>query len=150
MKIKNGVFFGISLLLILPLAYFLFDRVKFLTSAQQTYGVVQQLRAENDRCGRKRSRHNCTKFRAMLSYDVQGRQYQIEVSAGSTRGHNQPVSYADYGVGQTEVVAFDPRQPSHAYRNKLWDIWGAPIATFLIQIATFVASINERRKDKRF
>ena len=150
MTIRNGFFFVISVVLLLPLGYFVVDRVQFVSSAQRVHGVVDHVTARNERCGRKRSRHNCTKFRALLTYEVQSRQYQIEVSAGSSRGHNQPTSYADYRIGQLERVAFDPSQPSRAYRDKLWDIWGAPIATFLFQVAAFVAGISERRKDKRF
>ena len=150
MTIKNGFFFVVSVVLLLPLGYFIVDRIQFVSTSQQTSGVVEQLTGKSDRCGRKRSRHDCTKFRATLRYEVQGTQYRIDVSAGSARGHDQPISYADYRVGQTEIVAFDPSQPTRAYRNKLWDIWGVPIATFFFQIASFVAGISERRKDKRF
>lgn len=150
MKIKNSAYLGVSLLLILPLGYFLHDRLEFVRAAQQTEGTVEQVTSENSSCGRKRSRHACTKYEATLRYQVQGSQYRISVSAGRSRGHNQPISHANYAVGGREIVAYDPRRPGRAYRDKLWDIWGAPLITFLVQIGAFVASFTERQKNNRY
>jgi len=146
MKVQSRFLFGFSLLLFLPLAYFLYDRVEFVRTAAHTSGVVERVTGTNDRCGRKRSRHNCTRFRALVRYDVQARPYFIDVSAGTARGPNQPISRSMYSIGSRERVAYDPRRPSRAYRDKVWDIWGAPLITFFIQIGTFVASFSEQRK----
>jgi hypothetical protein len=146
MKVQSSFMFGVSLLLFLPLAYFLYDRFEFVRTAEHTIGVVERVIGENDRCGRKRRRHNCTVFTAVLRYEVKARPYSIEVSAGKARGHNQPISRSLYSKGSRERVAYDPRQPTRAYRDKLWDIWGAPLITFFIQIGTFVSSFTENRK----
>lgn len=150
MKIQSRLLFGISLLLVLPLGYFVFDRIEFVRTAQHTSGIIEHVTGTNDRCGRKRSRHDCTMFRATLRYDVQGSQYRINVSAGNARGHDQPVSRSNYTIGAQEFVAYDPRRPSRAYRDKLWDVWGAPLVALFIQIGTFVASFAEQRRERPF
>jgi hypothetical protein len=146
MKIKSGFLFGLSLLLTLPLGYFLYDRIEFVRTAQRINATVEDIWASNDRCGRKRARYACTKYQARLRYEVQGGQYRLSVSAGQSRGHNQPISRAEYRIGGTDVVAYDPRKPSRGYRDRTWDIWGAPVVTFFIQIAAFVGSFSEQRK----
>ena len=150
MKIRNGFFFGLSLLLILPLGYFLYDRMEFVRTARETSGTVEQVTSENTSCGRKRTRHACTKYRATLRYDVQGTQYRITVPAGRSRGHNQPISHAQYAVGGRDVVVYDPRRPGRAYRDRVWDIWGAPLITFFVQIGSFLAGFTERQKERRY
>lgn len=149
MKVKNGFFFGLSLLLLLPLGYFIYDRIEFVRTARKTSAIVEQVTGRNDSCGRKRARYACTKFQATLRYEVRGNQYRITAPAGSTRGLDQPASRASYRIGGAEVVAYDPRKPSRGYRDMLWDIWGAPLVTFFVQFGTFVASFSDRRDHKR-
>jgi len=149
MKVKSWLLFGIGVLLVVPLAYFVYDRVQFVLTAQSVTAVVDRVTSENDRCGRRRSRHNCTKYRATLSYEVQARRHHISVSAGTQRGHNQPISRANYRSGDRVSVKYDPARPARAYRNTFWDIWGAPIFTFFAQIAVFVASFAEQRRRDR-
>jgi hypothetical protein len=150
MKINSSFYLGFGVLLIVPLGYFLYDRTEFVSTARQTSGVVEQVTRQNTSCGRKRSRHACTKYEATLRYEVQGAQYRISVPAGSSRGHNQPISHASYAIGAREVVAYDPRRPHRAYRNKLWDIWGAPLMTFFVQIGAFIAGFNDREKKRGY
>lgn len=145
MKVKNQFVFVVALLLTVPLAYFLVERTAFVLKAQKTTATVHDIVGRNDRCGRRSSRA-CTKFDATLSYVVNGSDYRIRVEAGTMRGHDQPVSAAKYVDGQSETVAYDPRKPHRAYRDALWDIWGAPILTFLCQIAAFVSSFTEKKK----
>src|SRR5687768_6978418 len=66
MKVKNGFFFGLSLLLLLPLGYFIYDRIEFVRTARKTSAIVEQVTGRNDSCGRKRARYACTKFQATL------------------------------------------------------------------------------------
>jgi hypothetical protein len=146
MKVKSPLFFWIALLLFLPLAYFVFDRIHFVVTARPVSAEVSRVTSQNDRCGSRRSKYNCTKYYATLRYEVQGRWHQISVSAGRQRGHNQPLSGARYRSGDREAVKYDPRQPWRAYRNTLWDIWGAPLMTFFMQIAMFVASFSDKRR----
>lgn len=147
MRGKWNFYFTAAILLTLPLVYFLIDRAVFSMRARETVGIVQRIHAENDNCGRRRRRHNCTNFEADLRYDVDEISYQVTVSAGSARGHNKPTSLADYAVGQSEKVAYDESRPSRAYRDTVWDIWGAPIITFFLQVAAFIASLKEERRD---
>jgi hypothetical protein len=146
MKVKNQIVFVIALLLTIPLVYFLVDRTAFVLKAQKTTATVHDIAGRNDLCGRRASKRACTKFDATLSYVVNGSEYRIRVAAGSTRGHDQPISHADYVDGQSETVAYDPRKPQRAYRDAVWDIWGAPILAFLCQVAAFVSSFSEKKR----
>ncbi len=146
MKDKNPFYFWLAVLLFIPLGYFVIDRTDFILTSQQTWGTVERITSKNDRCGRKRTRYKCTKYHATLPYEVDGRQYRISVTAGTARGHNQLKDLADHRMGERARVMYDPRAPTRAYRDAMWDIWGAPIATFLMQIAAFVASIRDRRR----
>jgi Protein of unknown function (DUF3592) len=146
MKVKNQFVFVCALLITVPLVYFLVDRTTFVVSARKVTATVESIAGSNDRCGRRRSKHNCTKFNATLHYIVDSANYYLRVSAGSARGHDQPISRSDYAAGQSETVAYDPDKPQRAFRDTTWDIWGAPIATFLCQIAAFVASFAEKKR----
>jgi hypothetical protein len=150
MKIRSSLLFGIGVLMVVPLGYFVYDRIEFVRTARQTAGVVEEVTRQNSSCGRKRTRHACTKYEATLRYEVQGAQYRIFVAAGSSRGHDRPISHAYYAIGARDVVAYDPRRPGRAYRDRFWDIWGAPLITFLFQIGTFVASFHEREKNRSY
>lgn len=147
MRVRNSFYFGIAVLLCVPLVYFIIDLTHFKIVSVETTGEVQQVMGRNDRCGRKRRRHDCTKFTAAIRYEVRGSGYMINVGAGRVRGHDQPVSLANYVVGQHEFIAYDPNRPVRAYRNTLWDIWGAPFMTFFLQICAFIGSLQDKRKN---
>lgn len=142
MRVKQPVYFWVAVLATLPLAYFLIDRVHFVWSSRTVMSSVEKVTASNGRCGGKR-RYNCTKFQAELKYRVGDRNYWLSVSAGSERGHNQPLHYARHQRNQRVQIAYDPRNPARAYRNTLFDIWGAPIITFFVQICSFIGSLTE-------
>lgn len=146
MRVKNQAVFVIALLLTLPVAYFVVDRTAFVLKSQTTTASVHDIVGRNDLCGRRRSKYSCTKFDATLSYAVNGSDYRIRVEAGSERGHNRPISAAKYRDGQAVSVAYDPRNPQRAYRDTVWDIWGAPILAFLCQVAAFVSSFSEKKR----
>jgi hypothetical protein len=149
MKIRNSLYFTIAVCLVIPLGYFLIDRTQFVLTAQGTMGTIQGVTATNTRCGRKASKHNCTKFNATLKYEVNGSPYWLEVTAGKARGHDQPKTLADYRIGDSVQVAYDPNNPNRGYRNALWDIWGAPILTFFLQIAMFFGGMKEEQRKSR-
>lgn len=147
MKVRNGFLFALAVLMTFPLAYFVTDRIDFVRSSKKTPGTVQDVRAHNDRCGGRKRRYDCTKFTATLRYNVDEGTYQIDVSAGSVRGHDRPISAADHRFHEQVQVAYDSRQPSRAYRDTLWDIWGAPLITFFVQICMLFGGFTEKRRD---
>lgn len=148
MTVKQPLYFWVAVLLTLPLAYFLIDRAHFVWTSQTVMSTVEKVTASNGRCGRKR-RRNCTKFSALLKYNVGGEIYRFSVSAGTARGHDQPLSRARHHANQPVQVAYDPRNPRHAYRDAVWDIWGAPILTFILQLCAFFGSLTERRGESK-
>lgn len=147
MRVKQPFFFWVGVLITLPLVYFLADRIHFVHSARAVMSTVENVRGENSRCGGKR-RRNCTKFYAQLSYRVDEMRYRLEVSAGSTSGHNQSISNAKHYRNQLVPVAYDPRRPQRAYRDAFWDIWGAPLGTFFVQLFAFAGGFSEKRRDR--
>lgn len=142
---KKHIYLWIAVGLLLPLVYFLYDRIDFVWSSKTVMSTVEDVRAHNDVCGGKR-KYACTKYDAKLVYLVNDVDYRIEVEAGRERGRNQPLSMADHRVGEAVQVAYDPRKPTRAYRNTWWDIWGAPFIVFLMQIAAFFG--NQREHDR--
>lgn len=143
MTASNRVYFWIGMALFLPLAYFLFDRTDFVLNSRPVVATVEQVSARNARCG-KRGRRTCTKFEATLKYPVSGVDYRIDVNAGRTRGHNQSVEHASYRSWDQVELLYDSRRPQRAYRDTTWDIWHVPILMLLVQIAAFIASMNDK------
>lgn len=147
MKLRKPFYFWFAILLLLPLGYFLIDRIDFVWSSKTVMANVEDVRAHNDVCGGKR-KYSCTKFDATLEYRVDGAAHRLEVKAGRKRGRDHPVSFADHQVGDSVQVAYDPRKPDRAYRNTWWDIWGMPFMVFLIQIGSFFGSLRERPQNE--
>lgn len=58
------------------------------------------------------------------------------------------ISQAKHLVGQQVPVAYDPDRPGRAYRDSFWDIWGAPLMTFFVQLFAFFGGFSEKRRDK--
>ena len=144
---KNGgtrLYLWVAALLTLPLLYFLIDRIDFVWSSKTVMSTVENVRGENDTCGGKR-KYRCTRYYAMLQYDVDDATYRIEVGAGRERGYDQPLELANHRVGQAVQVAYDPSKPARAYRDTFWDIWGAPLITFFLQICAFFGNKKEER-----
>ena len=146
MRARSPFYFWIIVLLCIPLIYFVIDRTYFEIVALETTGTVERIWGRDDRCGTKRRRYDCTKFTAAVRYEVQGAEYGIDVSAGTARGHGEPISQSDYRVGGGVMIAYNPRKPGHAYRNTFWDIWGAPVLTFFMQICAFFGGLKEKRE----
>ncbi len=145
--IKQPWLLVISGLLLVGALGFAADRVIFLMGAQKTRGTVERLTAENGRCGSKKNKYSCTRFSADVAFTTSdGRSSSISISAGSTRGHNQPTSSANVSVGQGVPVVYSPRNPSKAYQDSLWGVWGAPLMMFIGQLATLFGSFSEGRR----
>ena len=135
---------GVCLLLALWLVA---DRTMFLRSAEETIGTVVELSGRNERCGRRKSRYSCTKFAAQVQYQTQnGSTHTLQISAGSARGHNQPTSRARVRKDGPVSVVYAPDQPTRAYENTVFAVWGAPLLAGFAQIATFLGSLVQGRK----
>jgi hypothetical protein len=122
------------------------DRVVFLAAAERTVGEVTQLESRNGRCGGRRTRRSCTKFYADVSYRTGGATWVLEVTAGRSNGYGRPLAEADYRVGDRVTIAYNPRRPRQAYRDTLWDIWGAPLMAFFVQIGAMFGGLNDRKR----
>jgi hypothetical protein len=148
MKVKQPLWFWIGVLITLPLAYFVFNCVEFLWSSQKVLSTVENVWGENASCsqGRRRARKPCTKFHARLDYVVNGMTYDIYVSAGQSDGHDQPISQARHSLRERVPVVYDPRTPRRACRDTFWDIWGAALMTFFVQLFAFVGGFSEKKR----
>jgi preprotein translocase subunit SecF len=135
---------GVCLLIVLWLVV---DRTMFLWSAEETIGTVVELSGRNDRCGGRKTRYSCTKFSAQVHYETQrGSTHTLQISAGSARGHDQPASSARVQKDGPVSVVYAPDQPTRAYENTLFGVWGMPFFAGFAQIATFLGSLTEGRK----
>lgn len=147
--IKQPVFAFLAFLLLLAVAWFIADRVKFLHTAERTKGTVTNVQSYNDRCGggRRRSSYSCTKFRAYVEYTLPGNaKYNICISAGSKRGYDQPLSGASYHVGMPVNVVYNPGKPTEAYEDTMMGVWGTPIMIAVFQVITFIVSLTEPKR----
>ena len=146
MTVKQPHWLGVALLVFLSLSYLLIDRVVFITTAETGQGTVSSVQAHNAMCGGRRNRYDCTRYRAVVRFSVEGSGHQITVAAGSVRGHDQPLTRARYRVGASVPVAYSPGNPLRAYRDEFWDIWAAPFLAFVFQIASLFGAFIEPKQ----
>ncbi len=157
--IKSVFLFFVSVILFLVGCGFLVQRIAFLSKAEKVVGQVSNVASENDRCsssrrrrrgGSSRTYYDCTKFQAEISFNTLSGQYSsFVVSAGTSRGHNQPLSLASYRNGDPVPVLYDPKDLSTACRDSFMDKWGTPFMVFLFQFATMIGSVFGVRARRR-
>ena len=70
----------------------------------------------------------------------------MNVGAGSSRGSNQPVASASRHAGDPVRVVYSPRNPTKAYQDTFFGVWGAPVIAAGLQIATMLGSMSEGRR----
>ena len=121
------------------------DRVMFLMKAEETVGTVADVTASNGRCGSRRSKHNCTRYGARVEYETGAGVHSLSISAGSARGHSQPLSRARVQKNGRVPVVYSPDTPERSYENTVFGVWGAPLMAFFAQIATFIGSLTKGR-----
>lgn len=149
--IKQPWLLAVSGLCLVMGTYFVVDRLVFLATAERVMGTVTELTSRNDTCGSERNRYRCTKFRAEVAFEAKtGGSFTIDISAGQERGHDEPLSRALYEEGSQVEVVYSPRNPSKAYQNTLFGVWGAPIIAFGVQISTLLGSFSEGRRRRRW
>jgi hypothetical protein len=150
--IRQPILFFISVVLLLVLVGFVAERIYFLSTAKRTAGTVISVTSSNSTCGSRgrrggSRRYPCTKYRAQVEFVAEGgRQSSFEVSAGSKRGHNSALSYANYKSQQVVPVVYDPKKISKAYIDDFMGVWGIPFMIFITQILTFFSSFFDSRK----
>lgn len=137
-----GIFF-------IVFAWYVYNRVIFLQTAEKTTGTVIKVSAYNGRCGggRRRRSYPCTKFHAdIMFHDLKGASYRFNVSSGSSRGDNQPISYSRLKLNSAVPVIYDPKNPTTVYEDTLWGVWATPIFLFFAQVASFFGSLFDRKR----
>lgn len=151
--IKHRWLAAISLILLLLALGFAIDRILFLKTATETQGTVISVDSSNGRCGggkRRRSRP-CTRFVSIVQFaDLEARPQQLSISSGSRRGHDQPSTYSRLPIGKSVSILYDPNDPSKAFENTTWGVWGIPLMLLFGQLITFVISLMEPRPKSKF
>jgi hypothetical protein len=147
--IKQPTYALISLVLLVVVAGYAIERLMFLKRAEYTTGKVIDVTSYNGRCGGRKSRYSCTKFNASVEFLTGERsRYTFRISAGNARGHNRPLEDAKVVVDDQVPVVYDPRNPSKAYENTTWGVWGNPIMILILQLGSFFTSLSEPRRRK--
>ena len=140
--IKQRWLAGLSGILAIVLAGYILERLWFLQRAQRTTGWVIDVSSYDSTCGSRRHRYSCTKYTAKIQFNAGSLGLTVfSVSAGSTRGYGMPVTRASMQPRQTVPVVYDPKNPSKAYQNTFWGVWGGPVGVFFFQIMTFIGSL---------
>jgi len=142
----------ISLVLLLVVAWFVVDRIMFLQTAKKAAGSVVSLTSHNDRCGSKRSRHSCTRYHAIVGYAAEetGRRHSLKISAGTSRGHDQPLSNASMQMNDVVPVIYSSGNPDKVYEDTTYGVWGTPIIALVAQLCAFFTSLTEPRRRRIF
>ena len=150
--IKQPWLFGLSMILLLVAGAFALERLRFLRQAEKVQGTVTQIMASDGKSsgGKGRRSQDCTRFTAEIRFATRsGGTGRISIGAGSSRGHGQSISHADYRVSQTVPVVYDPRNMAKAYQNSLMGVWDIPIYILVAQFSALIASLSEARQKKR-
>lgn len=154
--IKNKMIFIISIGILIWVVYFIIDRIQFLSVASHTMWVVESITTSNDRCSERRNKrtyyYDCTKFHAIIGFDTLPPPPIVHstfwLSAGSVRGHDQPLSRATRHEGESTKVTYDPSNLDRVYEDTLFGVWGTPIIMFFAQIMTLISSFTEKKKQQ--
>ena len=147
--VKQPLWFSISMILLVLLVLKVVERIIFLSMAQHTTGTVTNLTRYNDRCGGRKSRYSCTKFKAVVQYKglKDGKTYTLNIEAGSSRGYDVPISFAKYHIDGYAPIVYSTNKPSKAYEDTFTGVWGLCILLLMCQISTFVVACREDSPD---
>ena len=93
-------------------------------------GQVSRIDSQFDRtCGGGSFSKNCTRFKAWIEYTVSGVTYYVEHPAGSVNGTSNDTRHANYQIGDSISVLYDPEHPNIA---TIGDRHGAGIFRYLV------------------
>lgn len=153
------IFLGLALVAFLVSLILAVRTLLFVVTAEQSIGTVTEIQSSNSSCKKSRrvrtgrryrvSRvYHCTKFKAAIQYrSALGELYSMERGAGRARGHNQPLSGADFSIGHTVPVLYNPASPTEARLNQFDDLWLGPgISALFGGILGFCSFLPLRRR----
>ncbi len=122
------------------------QRGMFLLTAERTSGTVSAIHGHNGRCGSKNNHYDCTEYQADVKYtSTKQEEAVIQVSAGSTRGHDQPMSHASLAVGAAVPVIYSKKDIKYAFRDSFFDLWALPIGSLFGSGVFFLGAFARRR-----
>ncbi len=121
-------------------------RMWFLSSAERTSGVVEDLEGYNSRCGGKNSKYDCTKFSAAVKFTSKtGSAGHLTVDAGSTRGNDQSTTHASRPVGSNVAIVYDPNDVTEAFEDSFMALWMWPAGSLGASVLFLVSALRRRR-----
>lgn len=125
-------FLAFLALFFLVLAALQASKTVTLSRSQRFVGEVISLHAKDDRCSSDDRYDDCTKFAAGVRIVVDDEPARVVIDAGSAKGHGQPTSRAEYRLGDSVTVAFDPANPATAH--SIQGVWNeiSLLALFLL------------------
>ena len=144
--IKQPIMLVLSLVLLVAAVGTFLLRAEFFLTSGLVDGAVEQITSTNERCGRKRSTSDCTRFEAVVGFRVRDRSYTTTYRAGTARGHGRPTSEAGVRVGTRYEVRYSHRNPDNSCVNSPIEVWGAPIGLAVGQLITLFSSFFEGRR----
>ena len=148
--IKQPLMLVISLVLLAGVGLYALERLYFLSQAERTIGEVVSISAKDGRCGGRRSKYNCTEYKADVRFFSNNSAHEFNIGAGNARGHGQSKSKASHKTGDEVKVVYDPENPKKAYEDSTMGVWGGPIMMLIAQIVTFFSSFTEDRRRRFF
>ncbi len=106
------------------------QRASFVSAAVPTSGTVVDIQSNNTRCGR-RPKRSCTRFSAIVEYSVAGEARHLRAGAGQSRGRDEPISEARYGIGDAFALRVHPKT-REALPDSFAGLWGLPLVLGLV------------------
>lgn len=150
--IKSPLWLVFSVIALAACLYLAATRYAFLQTAEYTTGQVSSVIANNSRCSRKCGKrctrhYDCTKFSAHVSFlSAKGETGHLAIGAGTSSGHNQPISRATYQVGRPVDVAYDPNDINNCLQNSFMSLWGPSVIALVVAGILFFISLLEPKK----
>lgn len=152
--IKNKASLYIAIILIIPLLYFITDRIQLIQVWKHVIWKVEKVISYNDRCSRRSGKrtiyYDCTKYTATVWFDTLPPPPSIhstfELSWWSERWRDQPISYSSRQEWDPTRVIYDPNKISRVYEDTIWWIWWVPIMNFIIQINFLFWAFSEKKR----
>lgn len=124
----------------------------FLLRAETAMGTVTEVRGVNGSCGGRRTRHNCTRYHAMVEFPTRGGSRQIASVdlEKDTSGYNQSPDLSGVRAGQPLKVYYNPRDPAEAHivtQTFKWMVFG--LIASVIFAAWFWRRVQAYMADKQ-
>lgn len=146
MSLWSKVLFAVAAALLVVAIGLAIERLMFVSRALPTVGHVVDVSARNASCGRRRMHRPCTKFRVVVEYRIEnGAPRRLKLSAGSARGHDQPLSAAHHPPGSAVRLIYDPRNTQRIYRDAAPDVFAGPLFSVFLSLVAGAGGLTKRR-----